>query len=215
MADRIQRALDGELPIDTLTPTEREALQRHRAIIGIALEPIRGLPVIDVAPAVMRRVAPRPGVVHRARLAVAAGAAARWLWAPRALTLRPAYAMAGALAFAAVLSIANVRSAPSAPAVATAPAARARVLVQFRLGDAQAHDVALVGDFNGWHARHRLHQVDPGVWSVDVALEPGVYHYVFVVDGKAWRLDPLAPRVTDGFGGASSRVSVLAPEARS
>jgi hypothetical protein len=50
---------------------------------------------------------------------------------------------------------------------------------------------------------------------VDVALEPGVYNYVFVVDGEAMRLDPLAPRVTDGFGGSSSRLAVLAPERRS
>ena len=45
---------------------------------------------------------------------------------------------------------------------------------------------------------------------MDVALAPGVYRYVFVVDGEVMRLDPLAPRVTDGFGGASSRVAVLA-----
>jgi Glycogen recognition site of AMP-activated protein kinase len=213
MADRIYRALDGELPIDTLTPTEREELQRQRAIIGIALEPLRRLPEIDVTSAVMRHVAPRPGFVHRAR--AAAAATGRWFWAPQALTLRPAYAMASALAVVALLYTAHVPPAPSSSAVATTTASPARVLVQFRLGDAQAHDVALVGDFNGWHPRHRLHQVAPGVWSVDVALEPGVYHYVFVVDGKAYRLDPLAPRVTDGFGGASSRISVLASEARS
>jgi 1,4-alpha-glucan branching enzyme len=88
-------------------------------------------------------------------------------------------------------------------------------MVQFRLGEAEAQEVALVGDFNGWRPGHRLHQVAAGVWSVDVALEPGVYSYVFVVDGKELRLDPLAPRVTDGFGGSSSRVAVLAPGARS
>jgi Glycogen recognition site of AMP-activated protein kinase len=213
MADRIQWALDGELPIDMLTPTEREELQRQRAIIGMALEPIRRLPEVDVAAAVMHRVARRPRVVHRARAAVAA--AVRWLWAPTALTLRPAYAMAGGVAVVALLYRANVRPTPSTSPIATASVAPARVLVQFRLGDAQAHDVALIGDFNGWQPQHRLHQVQPGVWTVDVALQPGVYHYVFMVDGKAWRLDPLAPRVTDGFGGASSRISVLAPEARS
>jgi len=214
MADRIQRALDGELPIDTLTPTERAEVQRHRAMIGIALGRIRRLPTIDIAPAVMRRVAAREGVVHRTRAAVAA--AARWLWSPRAVPLRPAYAMAGALGVLVVAHAAQTRPAASEVAVAaTTAAAPTRVLVQFRLGDAEAHDVTLVGDFNGWHPEHRLHQIDPGVWSVDVALEPGVYHYVFVIDGKAWRLDPLAPRVTDGFGGASSRISVLAPKARS
>jgi hypothetical protein len=213
MADRIQRALDGDLPVDTLTPAEREELQRARAIIGIVLDPLRRLPAIDVAPAVMRRVAPRPGLGHRAR------AAARWFWLPRPLTLRPAYALAGGVAFVALFLASLTRPPLSGGSLATpaasSPAAPARVVVQFRLGDAQAHDVALVGDFNGWHPGHRLHRVEPGVWAVDVALEPGVYHYVFVIDGKAWRLDPLAPHVTDGFGGASSRISVLAPEARS
>lgn len=206
MDDRIQRALDGELPAGGLTPDERMELQRHRAMIGTALGPIRRLPAIDVASDVMRRVAPRPNPLRRAFADVG-----HWLWSPRALTLRPAYALAGALALATVISKAALQ--PAAPV--SAAAAPARVMVQFRLGDAGARDVALAGDFNGWHPEHRLHQVQPGVWSVDVALAPGVYNYVFVVDGKTWRLDPLAPQVTDGFGGSSSRVAVLAPEARS
>jgi hypothetical protein len=204
MDDRIHRALDGELPADGLTPEERAELHRYRAMIGTALEPLRRLPAIDVASEVACRVAPSPGPVRRAL-----AGAARWLWSPRPLTLRPAYALAGALALTAVISISVLQ--PATPV----PPAPARVLVQFRLGDAGAHNVALVGDFNGWHPDHRLHQVESGVWSVDVALAPGIYNYVFVIDGKTWRLDPLAPRVTDGFGGASSRVAVLAPEARS
>jgi hypothetical protein len=204
MADRIQRALDGELPADGLTPDERDELQRYRAKIGTALEPIRRLPAIDVSSEVMRRVAPRPAPAHWTVAALG-----RWLWRPHTLSLRPAYALAGALAVTAVVSTSLLQ-----PATMAAPAP-ARVLVQFRLGDAAAREVALVGDFNGWHPEHQLRQIEPGVWSLDVALAPGVYNYVFVVDGKTWRLDPLAPHVTDGFGGASSRVSVLAPAARS
>lgn len=204
MNDRIQRALDNELPADSLTPGERADLLRYRAIIGTALGPIRQLPAIDVAPDVMRRVARRPSPVGRTL-----AAAGRWLWSPRALTLRPAYALAGAFALAAVVSTSVLQPAT------TAAAAPAQVIVQFRLGDAQARDVALVGDFNGWRPSHQLHQTSAGVWSVDVALAPGVYNYVFVVDGRAWRLDPLAPRVTDGFGGSSSRVAVLGPQVRS
>jgi hypothetical protein len=204
MDDRIHRALDGELPADGLTPEERAEMHRYRAIIGTALEPLRRLPAIDVASAVARRVAPSPGPVRRAL-----AAAAQWLWSPRLLTLRPAYALVGALAVAAVIS-----SSVLQPATTVRPTP-ARVLVQFRLGDTGAHEVALAGDFNGWQPAHRLHQGEAGVWSVDVALDPGIYNYVFVIDGKTWRLDPLAPRVTDGFGGASSRVAVLAPEARS
>ena len=201
MDDRIHRALDGELPGDGLTPGERAELHQYRAAIGTALGPLRQLPSIDIAADVMRRVAPGPSPAGRL-----ARAMARWLWAPRAFTVRPAFGLAGALLLALAVSLPLLQSAT--PAVA----APARVIVQFRLGDARAHEVALVGDFNGWRPEHRLHQVSAGVWSVDVALEPGVYNYVFMVDGEAMRLDPLAPRVTDGFGGASSRLAVLAPE---
>lgn len=204
MADRIHRALDGELPADGLAPEERAELHRYRAILGTALEPIRGMPAIDVAPEILHRVAPaRPSLV------TLLAAAARWLWSPRPLVVRPAFALAGALAVAVVISASLMQGARP---MAAGPS---RVIVQFRLADTAAHEVALVGDFNGWRPEHRLHQVAGGVWSVDVALAPGVYHYVFVVDGEVMRLDPLAPRVTDGFGGASSRVAVLAATARS
>ena len=204
MNDRIQRALDGELPADQLTPEERAELRLYRATICRALAPIQQLGSIDVAPEVLRRVA--PGIVPRAL-----GAVIDWLWSPRtvSLSVRPAFAMAGAVAAAAVVSIPVLESARAADP------SPARMIVQFRLGDPEAREVALVGDFNGWRPEHRLHQISAGVWSVDVALEPGVYSYVFVIDGETWRLDPLAPQVTDGFGGASSRVAVLTPEVRS
>jgi hypothetical protein len=204
MDDRIQRALDGELPADGLTPEERAELQRYRAVIGTALGPIRRMPAIDVTSEVMRRVAPR---ANPARSILAS--LGRWLWAPHALTLRPAYALAGALVVAAVVSL------PVLQPATTESAAPAQIIVQFRLGDTHARNVALVGDFNGWRPEHRLREVGPGVWAVDVALAPGIYNYVFVVDGKTWRLDPLAQRVSDGFGGESSRVAVLAAGARS
>jgi hypothetical protein len=205
MSDRIHQALDGELPLDALPPEERAELQRYRAILGTALEPIRGMAAIDVAPQVLHRL-PR----RRSLLGGLAGAA-RWLWSPRPLAVRPAFALAGALAVAAVFSTSVLQSTRPGPV----PAAPAQVVVQFRLADTAARQVTLVGDFNGWRPEHRLHQIAAGVWSVDVALAPGVYNYVFVVDGTAMRLDPLALRVTDGFGGASSRVAVLATAARS
>jgi hypothetical protein len=203
MLDRIHWALDGELPADGLTPQELDELRQYRATIGTSLEPIRYLPPIDVTSAVMRQVASGPGPVARALAALW-----RWLWSPRPLTVRPAFALAGALALAVVGSTVLLHSASPGPGPA-------RVIVQFRLGDDQAREVALVGDFNAWRPEHRMHRSADGVWSVDVALEPGVYDYVFVIDGTTTRLDPLAPRVTDGFGGASSRVAVLPPAMRS
>jgi hypothetical protein len=205
MSDRIHRALDGELPPDSLVPEERAVLHRYRAVLGTALEPMRGLPAIDVAPAVLQRA----GRGQRSFLSNLTTAGA-WLWSPRSFTLRPALALAGALAVAAAISTPVLQHT-----ISPAAASPTRVVVQFRLADTTAREVALIGDFNGWQPGHRLHPIAAGVWAVDVALAPGVYNYVFVVDGTAMRLDPLAPRVTDGFGGASSRVAVLAAAARS
>ena len=72
-----------------------------------------------------------------------------------------------------------------------------------------AREVALVGDFNGWdeHATPMLRRPDSGAWSAHVALAPGRHVYAFVIDGKKWLVDPLAPQVPDdGFGPANAVV---------
>jgi Glycogen recognition site of AMP-activated protein kinase len=198
MSDRLQQALDGELAIADLTPDECAELHRYRAAICTALDPIQRLSPVDVSPEVMQRI--RPGRIRRAL-----GALRRGLWSPRAFVFRPAYGLAGAVALAATLWISSSTRDPGGQAVPP------RVVVQFRVSQLQAHEVALVGDFNGWRPEHHLRRNPNGVWSVDVALEPGVYNYVFLVDGTTLRLDPLAPTVMDGFGGASSRVTVFTP----
>src|SRR6266498_1932258 len=98
MSDRIQQALDGDLAINELTPDECAELHRYRATICMALGQIQQWPSIDVAPEVMRRVAPGP-TRH------ALGVLMHYLWVPRALSVRPLYGMAGALAVAMMLWI--------------------------------------------------------------------------------------------------------------
>ena len=64
-----------------------------------------------------------------------------------------------------------------------------------------AKGVSIVGDFNGWdeHATPMSQQGDG--WSAKIPLTPGRHVYAFVVDGKKWIVDPLAPQVpSDGFG---------------
>jgi hypothetical protein len=220
MNKRVQQALDGELPVEQLDQAEAAEFHHYQEAMTAALRPLGEAPPVDVAPAVMRRV----GEIESARAAARGAtpwpilvAGARWLWRPKpvALTLRPASGFAFALAVAALLWAGATAPAPPGPdAVAAIPAAGAgpvseKILVQFRLGDTAARDVWLIGDFTGWQPAHELHELAPGVWSVVVALVPGVYDYAFVVDGERWQLDPLAPQVADGFGGANSRVAVL------
>lgn len=209
MSDRIQRALDGDLPLDSLSAEERSALDEYRRAIAAAAAPVEQLPPVNVGPAVMRRIGSMP---------VPGGPLARMgalLWAPRPVSVRvrPALALAASLAVLALAGVlgGSLRAAAAPPAVARQGAP---VTVQFRLGDADAREVALVGDFNGWQPVHHLRPIAAGVWAVDVTLEPGIYTYTFLVDGTTVRLDPLAPQVADGFGGASSRVAVARPEHR-
>ncbi len=72
-----------------------------------------------------------------------------------------------------------------------------------------AQEVALVGDFNGWdeHATPMIRRSNDGAWSAKVPLPPGRHVYAFVVDGRKWLVDPLAPQVPDeGYGPANAVV---------
>ena len=211
--DRIHQALDGDLPVEQLTAPEAEAYRQYLQALGQALNAQSPVPRIDVAASVMQRVSPAHA---RQSLGARLNRLLHWLWAPRSLTVRPAFAGAFVIALAALAAMRALQPAgPPALQVATDAASPVRILVQFRLGAADASEVALVGDFTSWKPDHQLNQIAPGVWAVDVALEPGVYNYGFLVNGEQWTLDPLAPRMTDGFGGANSRLAVLAPLRRS
>jgi hypothetical protein len=81
------------------------------------------------------------------------------------------------------------------------------VSVSFR--DANARDVRIAGDFNGWvpdkDVRSRLEVAGPErVWTKLLTLPPGVYRYRYLVDGE-WREDPANPeRVAGPLGGRHS-----------
>ena len=82
--------------------------------------------------------------------------------------------------------------------------------VLFTLAMPGAHDVKLVGDFNGWIPDRNVLSLkgDDGLWKKLVFLAPGSYQYKFVIDDE-WREDPHNPTVTqDSLGGQSSVVVV-------
>jgi hypothetical protein len=76
-----------------------------------------------------------------------------------------------------------------------------------------AAQVAIVGDFNGWddRATPMAQRAANGTWSARVPLPPGRHVYAFVVDGKRWLVDPLAPQVPDAGYGPTNAVIVEAP----
>jgi len=72
-----------------------------------------------------------------------------------------------------------------------------------------ALSVMLVGDFTHWQSGAiPMKRGKDGVWKVSVALEPGVHHYRFLVDGQ-WQDDPECElRVPNPYGGHNSVRSV-------
>lgn len=77
-----------------------------------------------------------------------------------------------------------------------------------------AQAVALVGDFNGWDekATPMVRRSNDGAWSANVPLPPGRHVYAFVIDGRKWLVDPLAPQVPDEGYGPANAVVVDGPQ---
>ena len=223
MTDRIQKALDDELPREALGPAEREELDAYEEAMDEALAGVRAEAAPDVTRAVMARIAALPG--HGARRDPVLKRVFDWLWAPRPFAVRPAWGLAAA-ALLIVLLIPGVfgdgigrtpapvaSPADGSGATAADPALEpARVFVHFRLDAAEAQSVQLAADFTGWEPTYSLNETAPGVWTVVVPVSAGVHQYAFVVDGDRWVADPLAPAVDDGFGGSNSRLDVVTPE---
>ncbi len=95
----------------------------------------------------------------------------------------------------------SIREADSAFAAASAP--DATTPRGSTIDESATKEVALVGDFNGWdeNATPMIRRGADGAWSARVPLPPGRHVYAFVVDGRRWLVDPLAPQVPDaGYG---------------
>ena len=166
-------------------------------------------PAPDVRAAVMSRIAnveplplPRPpGALTRL---------VRIVWAPRPISIRPAFALAAAAVVVLLLVMPYARPRPEAEPQGGNASTDPQVFVQFRL-DAPASRVQLAGSFTNWEPRYDLRQSAPGVWTITVPLTQGVHDYAFVVDGQRWIPDPYAPQIGDGFGGTNSRLALMSP----
>ena len=200
MNERLHRVLDGDLPREALSPKEQAELREAEVLISGVLGSVPTSTLPDLGPAVLSQLEPYPS----AATPVSVWSALRdWFWAPRPLSLqwRPAYAFA----LAAIVFLGVTLGDKEA---ATAQ----QVLIQFRLDAPQARNVALAGNFTGWQPRHQLTRTANGVWTVIVPLQEGVHKYAFVIDGETWQPDPMAPAVSDGFGGQNSQIAVLSPD---
>ena len=212
MADRIDQYLAGRLGRDVLADGERMDADAAAAAVNDTRAFLAARAMPDVTDRVMRRLEhlahteppPRPRVLNRV---------VQRLWAPRQVSIRPAYALLAAGACMALLVFAApyVLRSPVAVPRSVTRGADPRLFVQFRL-QTEASNVRLAGSFTNWEPAYELHQMAPGVWTITVPLSQGVHDYAFVVDGQQWMPDPYAPRINDGFGGTNSRLTLLLPE---
>ena len=74
-----------------------------------------------------------------------------------------------------------------------------------------AKQVFVAGSFNEWRPeRAPLVQIGNGRWKGELAIAPGRYEYLFVVDGQ-WLPDPNAKETAQNpFGGKNSVLTVAA-----
>lgn len=225
--ERVHDCLDGKISRSQLTEEELEAFARMKVAVDETLAFVREKPSPDVRSTVMQRIAEVEA--GAARAPETAGLAARlrdalqWIWAPRTVRLRPAWALAGLAVLALAVATLPLGTgspdaagpgASSASGATVAAGEEPTVFVRFELDAQGASSVRLAGNFTGWEPRYELAETRPGEWSALVPLEPGVHDYAFVVDGERWMADPDAIHVDDGFGGVNSRIALVAPEAR-
>ncbi len=78
--------------------------------------------------------------------------------------------------------------------------------ILFTVKAADAKSIKVAGDFNNWTPAEEdiFQRDDKGVWSKIIRLNPGLYQYKLVIDGK-WTTDPNNPiKVQSPFGGSNS-----------
>jgi hypothetical protein len=196
-------AIEQTLADGTLAGPDEDLPQFHGSgpveeLAGLAARMMR-LPKSDPPPAftddVMKRVMaskPSPWVSLWNRLR-----------RPRVIRLNLLQALSGAAAMVLVLALAIglLGRMDRGQQIALAPEAKGYV-VRFTHVDPGAGQVYVSGSFNNWQKdKVPLSRVsEQGVWVGTLILPPGVYEYMFVVDGE-WVVDPLARRyMEDGFG---------------
>ena len=121
MSDRIHDCLDGTIPLSALTDEERREVEKLEAAIESSLAFARQTTPPDVTAAVIERIRVLETETPAARTAAedldllaSVRRALEWLWAPRAVRLRPAWALTGIAVFALGLGLLQVPASESA-----------------------------------------------------------------------------------------------------
>lgn len=196
----VKQVLDGERELETLPADLRLEAETARRLLLDAIDRQAVTLSASLDARVMARV--------RSRATAPWSRAWRWLSAPTV----PRWAVMVPIAAAAgILLLARTSTPPAISELRTAlTGQRESVYVRFELYAPHASRVALAGTFNRWDpaATPLVRVGSDGMWTVTIALPSGQHQYGFMVDGRNWVPDPVAPAVDDGFGRRNSVVSV-------
>jgi hypothetical protein len=200
----LNRHLNGEIAYQDLPEALRREADGFERIADLMRNNAGKLPLGNRA-AIMRRI--------RAEPAPAWSRAWEWIVTPRTLHLSPGMGGVALAAAALVLLLVRPGIAPVVPVEPVAPAEEPVSTVRFVLVAPEARSLAVTGDFVNWDPAGIPLQAATreGVWTAEIRLAPGVYNYVFIIDGTEWRPDPnAAMQADDGFGQQNS-VLIVAP----
>jgi hypothetical protein len=161
-------------------------------------------PPVDFTERVMDRLSPKkPGFWRRLRLR---------LPVPLTVVMHPAPAAALATVLIGIgIAVNTLWISPTVQSPVEIPASPGAKSVSFVLDWPSAEKVAVLGSFNHWSPEHDLmhrNQSD-GIWQLSIALQPGRYAYVFMVDDTRIIADPRALwEQDDEFGTRNSIVTI-------
>jgi len=212
MTDELNRYLDGEVAADSLAAaTLADAEAWNRMVESFRTSAPRAEAPVWLEQKVMGEIEALP---RRGMLA----SAVEWLLNPTRVRVSPLAATLVVAAFAVVLLLPQNTPEGARRASGVAPAAGGGVeqvvYVQFVLEAPGATSVSLAGDFSDWEASVTLaDQNQDGLWTARVPIRPGIYGYMFLIDGTEWKTDPRADRYQDdGFGNRNAVLAVAASE---
>jgi anti-sigma factor RsiW len=212
--EQIHRLLDGDVPAAEKEmiigrtqddPVLRKEFDDLSNAVEMLAREGRMNPPLAFTASVMRKL-PRPGDPFPARLK-------RFLFGSRVLRWNMAAALAIVLltAVTTILMMKQLTYRDPGPLSATVPSGEQAALVRLTFVAPAAQRVSVAGDFNKWRTDSHVMKRQNGMWTIDLPLKPGMYTYMFIVDGEHWITDPRAESYRDdGFGyqNAVMRVSL-------
>jgi anti-sigma factor RsiW len=210
--EQIHRLLDDDVPaaekemiIDRIQddPVLRKEFDDLSNTVGLLEQEGKMKPPLAFTASVMRKL-PRPADPFSARLK-------RFLFGSRVLRWNMAAALAIVLltVVTAILMTKQLTHPDPGSLSAIAPPGEQTALVRLTFAAPAAQHVTVAGDFNKWRTDSHVMKRQNGMWTIDLPLKPGMYTYMFIVDGEHWITDPRAESYReDGFGSQNAVMRV-------